>query len=408
MKKTLFVVLLSVWALNTAVVAETPVNQPPVLAKMKEDITNDLKTIDGYLAEAARSLAKADLKEEDIRKILNDLYKKDSAIYDCALVDLRGVMTIIEPKAYKSHEGKSISSQPHVIRLRAKGTPVLSDVFRSMEGFDAVSFAYPIFSEEKKITGSVSLLLRLDSLSSRTITSATAGIPLKAWVMQKDGRIIFKENIEEIGRNLFTDLYYQEFPELLTLGKQIADKEVGAGSYNYYDRSLQTRVYKSVYWTTFGLHDGQYRLVMEHTLAGGSSPNQKSDASKAEHPAMDDLRKLSKDSALIKNISEKKADEINSIFREFCQRHYGIYSVQWISPEGINVGGYPKENSLSNYDFRAGTYRDDTPFLKIVESQKEAFLECPLLEGKTGQFHFVPVMDGERFIGMIYFIYLKI
>ena len=287
MKKKLFVILFSLMAINLINADETPINQPPALSKMKADISSNLESIDKYLAEAARNLSAADLKEKDIRQILNDFCKKDPAVYDCAFVDINGIMTMIEPKDFKSHEGVDISSQPHVIRLRAKGAPVLSEVFRSAEGFDAVSFAHPIFSDEKKITASVSLLLRLDALTSRAITAATAGIPLKAWVMQKDGRIIFKENIEEIGRNLFTDLLYQEFPELMALGKEIAEKENGAGEYNYYDRSSQTRVYKNVYWTTFGIHDAQYRLVAEHALADGAAPNKKTKASFVELPAMD-------------------------------------------------------------------------------------------------------------------------
>ncbi|HQH10815.1 MAG TPA: hypothetical protein PLS31_00125, partial [Candidatus Sumerlaeota bacterium] len=131
MKKKLFVILFSLMAINLINADETPINQPPALSKMKADISSNLESIDKYLAEAARNLSAADLKEKDIRQILNDFCKKDPAVYDCAFVDINGIMTMIEPKDFKSHEGVDISSQPHVIRLRAKGAPVLSEVFRS-------------------------------------------------------------------------------------------------------------------------------------------------------------------------------------------------------------------------------------------------------------------------------------
>lgn len=49
-----------------------------------------------------------------------------------------GRQTTIEPAGYRSFEGKDISDQEKVKRILKRHKPVLSEVFRSVEGYDAV------------------------------------------------------------------------------------------------------------------------------------------------------------------------------------------------------------------------------------------------------------------------------
>ena len=57
---------------------------------------------------------------------------------------------------------------------------------------------------------------------------------VEVWLMQKDGRILYDADKEEIGRMLFKDPMYQGYPESLARARKIAEDRAGSA-----DRSKQ-------------------------------------------------------------------------------------------------------------------------------------------------------------------------
>ena len=114
-------------------------------------------------------------------------------------------MVAVEPEAYQEYEGLNISDQDHVIRLQETQAPVLSLAFRAVEGFDAAALQWPIFAPDGELSGSVSMLIRPGSLLATLIAPQVQGFPIDVWVMQPDGLVLYDPDVEEIGRNLFTD-----------------------------------------------------------------------------------------------------------------------------------------------------------------------------------------------------------
>jgi hypothetical protein len=78
-----------------------------------------------------------------------------------------------------------------------------------------VDLEHPVFSSNGEFEGSVSMLIRPDFLFSSIITPVLQGIPVEAFVMQTDGRILYDEDKEEVGRMLFEDPIYKPFPSFL-------------------------------------------------------------------------------------------------------------------------------------------------------------------------------------------------
>lgn len=234
----------------------------PVLAKQDTEITVLLNKIDFDLFNAAHELSNTDLKGNEARKILRTLCALKPYAIDCATIDRNGRMLAIEPAEYSKFEGTDISKQEQIIRLHGSRKPVVSNVSRMVEGFDAVDFEYPVFSSEGEFTGSVSLLIRPESLLSATIVPAVQGLSVEVWAMQKDGRIIYDRDADKIGRMLFDDPLYKPSPQLFTLGKRVAAESSGSGTYEFVVKGEKVPVKKAAYWSTVGLHGTEWRLIV--------------------------------------------------------------------------------------------------------------------------------------------------
>ena len=210
--------------------SEAAGNQMPfILAELEKDITLRLDKMDADLSVAAKGLSKTGLRGPEARKILQELCLSVSYAVDCAAVDSSGRMITVEPQEYRKFEGADISKQEQVIRLHKSKKPVFSKVIRTVEGFEAVDIEYPVFSSEGGFMGSVSLLIRPETLLSGVATPLVQGLPLDVWAMQKDGRILYDPDEEEVGRMLFDDPIYKPFTQLLSLGMTISKEKSGSG-----------------------------------------------------------------------------------------------------------------------------------------------------------------------------------
>ncbi|MFZ2196903.1 MAG: cache domain-containing protein, partial [Thermodesulfovibrionales bacterium] len=385
-----------VFALGFAVApSESGRNQMPfILAELEKDITLRLDKLDADLAVAARGLSKTDLRGPEARKVLRDLCLSASYAVDCAVVDPSGRMITVEPKEYRSFEGFDISKQEQIIRLHRSKKPVFSQVIPTVEGFDAVDIEHPVFSPEGGFMGSVSLLIRPEALLSGVATPLVQGLPLDVWAMQKDGRILYDPDEEEVGRMLFDDPIYQSFPQLTSLGMRISKEKSGSGSYGFLGSGLKKPAKKEAYWSTVGLYDTEWRLVVTHTLAedGPDGPNAKRDLAELGMKSYEDsLRALAGYEELKEALSTDDRKKIHAIFRKFVSEHYGIYAIQWVDGNGINRYGYPEENSPVNFDFHPMKTPSSKYILKALSAKTESSFEAPLAEGKEGQFFMVPV-----------------
>jgi len=381
-------------------------SMPPILSELEKETKVTLAKITAAVAAASRDLSGAGLEGPDTREILNNLCGAVPYAVDCATVDLKGRMVTVEPAGYRKFEGSDISKQEQIVLMQKLRRPVMSKVFRAVEGFDAVDIEYPVFSPEGEFTGSVSLLMRPDSLFSTIVTPMVQGLPVDVWVMQKDGRIIYDADTEEIGRMLFDDPLYESFPELLSLGKTIAKKSSGSGSYEFLGRELKGPVRKDAYWATVSVLGTEWRLVVTHNVSEESADAVRGLPEAGEQSSDESLRDLAGDRELKDALSEKDNEKIKSMFEKFYKEHPGIYGIQWVDAGGINLYGYPEENSPLNFDFHSMKTPSSKYILKALKEKKENFFDAPLVEGKEGHFFMVPVNQDNVFLGMIYIIRL--
>ncbi|MEW6601277.1 MAG: cache domain-containing protein [Nitrospirota bacterium] len=380
---------------------------PPVLAELEKEITSELNKMDRDLARIAGRLSEKDFKTAGTRKMLGDLCRSYAYAVDCSVVDRNGRMVLVEPEEYANFESSDISAQEQVIRLRESKKPVLSNVIKTVEGIDAVDLEHPVFSSKGELAGSVSVLIRPETMLAAIISPVVQGMPVDVWLMQKDGRILYDPDEAEVGLMLFDDPMYKPYPQLLALGTLIARERSGTGSYEFLGKGLEKPVMKDAYWTTVGLHGTEWRLVVIHVRAG----NALSSGKELEMPVTasydDALRTLAEDAEMKKALSSNEGARIRDMFMDFYSEHDGLYSVQWVDAQGTNRYGYPEENSLINFDMKTLKTASSKPMLRALSDKKESSFDSPLVEGKIGIFFMVPVFEGGDYLGMIYTIRLR-
>ncbi|RPI34071.1 MAG: hypothetical protein EHM54_09995, partial [Nitrospiraceae bacterium] len=317
--KTVIIILLSLVLSLPAMAADEMV--PPVLPELEKEITAELNKIDRDLARLAGRLSEKDFIAAETRKMLSDLCRSYSYAVDCAVVDRSGRMVVVEPEEYAKFEGSDISGQEQIIRLRELKKPVMSKVIRTVEGIDAVDLEHPVFSSSGELAGSVSVLIRPETMLAAIISPVVQGMPVDVWLMQKDGRILYDPDEAEVGLMLFDDPLYKPYPQLLALGTLIVRERSGAGSYEFLGKGLEKPVMKDAHWTTVGLHGTEWRLVVIHVRAGHALSPGKDVEKHITVPHDEALRRLAENAEMKKALSGNDGSMILDIFMDFYSEH---------------------------------------------------------------------------------------
>jgi len=232
-----------------------------VLEAARQKVAAELNRLDEGLREAAAALGKTGLIGENARPVLASLCRKFDYAVDCAAVNLQGRMAVVEPEVFRRFEGKDISGQEQVRRVLKTGSPVLSSVFFSVEGFPAVDAEYPVVSPDGKRIGSVSVLFQPEKFLGGIFVPLVRQTSVEIWAMEEGGLILYDADASQIGLNLFTSGRYQPYAGLPALGKRIAAQPQGKGVYEFTAGRSANVVRKSALWKTVSLYGTSWRLV---------------------------------------------------------------------------------------------------------------------------------------------------
>lgn len=230
------------------------------LLQLQADIQGSLSDQDALVADAAEQLSAAGLEGEKAREILQSL--NDSGFLKAVTISQQGRILTAEPSQYNASERSDIASQKGWTSFLESKDPMLSPMFRLVEGYDAVTLIYPVLSPAGNFTGAVSASMKPGELLGAIIAPMLNGTPFNAWVMQKDGLILYDADPSQEGLMLFQDPLYQPYPSLLDIGRKMVAERSGMGSYYFLNKEHNQNVTKEVYWTTVGLHGNEWRLAI--------------------------------------------------------------------------------------------------------------------------------------------------
>jgi hypothetical protein len=234
------------------------------LLQLQSEIQGKLSDQDALAEKAAVQLSGTGLDGEKTREILRGL--ADSGFDEATTISPQESIVAAEPAAYQAWQGTNISDPGWAEFLKSK-SPYQTSVFRAVEGYDAVALIHPIFSQAGEFSGALSALIKPGEFLKGIIDPELSGTPFTAWIMQKDGLIVYDADPSQEGLMLFQDPLYQPYPSLLEIGKKMVENRSGKGSYYFLNKEHNQNVTKDVYWTTFGLHGSEFRLALIHVVS---------------------------------------------------------------------------------------------------------------------------------------------
>jgi hypothetical protein len=234
---------------------------PPSLTIVKNSIKAAFVNLDNLMDGSTARLSQILGDTAAVRAELKGMFtNRPSYVLEYALVTPAGIMEIIEPPAYYPTQGTNISSQDHIIKVFSKKEPVLSNTFLAVEGFYAVVDVHPVL-KNGIASGAFTTLFYPHKMLDPIIDPQILNQDYEIWMMDSGGTLIWDQDLPDIGRNLFTDPYYDPFPNLKIALEKIAAEDYGETTYSFFQATTTIEVVKRAHWVTFSHHGQEWKIV---------------------------------------------------------------------------------------------------------------------------------------------------
>ncbi|HMK43387.1 MAG TPA: PAS domain S-box protein [Dissulfurispiraceae bacterium] len=141
-------------------------------------------------------------------------------------VDENGIIMHTAPES--SFIGSNISGQKHIQEILATHKPVVSDVFRTIQGAEAIALHVPVF-KGTAFKGSIAVVVNFESLSKRYLDVIRIGQTGHVWVISRDGTQLYSDTPERTGKAVLES--YREYPTILAMAHKMLQGDTGAATY---------------------------------------------------------------------------------------------------------------------------------------------------------------------------------
>lgn len=230
-------------------------------------INSELQKLDGVVLNACQKLSSTGLTGAAAEQILNEIYTQNSdIIVNAATADKNDILLAVQPSNYSDIIGEDITDQEQNIEIHQTMRPAVSNLIQLVEGFPGIVMVAPVFNSNGLFIGSLSIVFLPHELIHPIVKDSVQGT-YTIYALQKNGTLIYDDSPEQ-GKNVFTDDEYQGYTELQAFIHNVVNMQSGYGTYSYFDDLSPSRplVNKEAFWTTIGIHNTEWRLVIAHTV----------------------------------------------------------------------------------------------------------------------------------------------
>jgi len=230
-------------------------------------INSELQKLDSVVLDACQKLSGTGLTGAAVEQILNEIYTQNSdIIVNAATADKNDILLAVQPSNYSDIIGEDITDQEQNIEMHQTMRPAISNLIQLVEGFPGIVMVAPVFNSNGLFIGSLSIVFLPYELIHPIVKDSVQGI-YTIYALQKNGTLIYDDSPEQ-GKNVFTDEEYQGYTELQAFIHTVVNTQSGYGTYSYFDDLSPSRplVNKEAFWTTIGIHNTEWRLVIAHTV----------------------------------------------------------------------------------------------------------------------------------------------
>lgn len=200
-------------------------------SKSFTELFNNWVGILSYLSREERIILMNKNGEELLREIY-DIYK--SNLKGITRTDKNGIITFTTP-LYPNSIGTNISKQKHMVYILTYHRPVMSDVFKAVQGFQAVVIHYPIF-KQGKYDGSIAFLFDFPKISEKILNEIKMGKTGKALLISERGIELYNSMRNVQGKSVF-ELEKNNKGRLLLAKYMLSGKE---GITTIKDKNIET------------------------------------------------------------------------------------------------------------------------------------------------------------------------
>jgi PAS domain S-box-containing protein len=145
-------------------------------------------------------------------------------------VDANGRIIHVTPNSRESIIGTDISSQKHIQEIIRTHKPAVSDVFKTVQGFDAVALHVPVF-RKKTFVGSIGITVNYASLAEKYLEGIKIGKTGYAWMISRDGTELFCPVPGHTGKSVFKNC--KGFPSILSMADEMLKGHQGVTEYSF-------------------------------------------------------------------------------------------------------------------------------------------------------------------------------
>ncbi len=122
------------------------------------------------------------------------------------------------------------ASQKHIREVRKTRQPVVSDVFSTVQGFDAVAIHVPVF-RGKTFSGTVGITIDFQVIARRYLEKIRIGETGYAWMISRDGTELYCPVPGHTGKSVFENC--RNFPSILAMANEMVQGRQGVTTYQF-------------------------------------------------------------------------------------------------------------------------------------------------------------------------------
>ncbi|MCE5313254.1 MAG: PAS domain S-box protein [Nitrospiraceae bacterium] len=182
-------------------------------------------------------------------------------------VNEKGIIICTYPVV--SSVGTDISGQKHIREILRNHKPVISDVFRTAQGFDAVALHVPVFSG-KEFKGTLAAVVNFENLAKRYLDVIKIGVTGYAWVVSRDGTQLYSPVPGFTG--IPASQSYRSSPSALLMIDNMLKGEKGTTAYSLSMSGRRSLDRKYAVYTPIKLYNTFWSIVVvsseEEVLSG--------------------------------------------------------------------------------------------------------------------------------------------
>lgn len=168
--------------------------------------------------------------DKDGKKMMSDVLRiHSSEIKSVTRMNDRGWIIHAEPYN-KQLIGQGISGQEHIREVMKTHALVISDVFRSVQGYRSVAVHMPVF-RNGIFDGTIAFLISFDVLAKKYLEDIRIGEDGYAWVLSRKGIELFDPVPGVVGKSIFET--GKDYPDLMAMAGEMVKGREGVTTYHF-------------------------------------------------------------------------------------------------------------------------------------------------------------------------------